>query len=302
MKKKNIQKEFTLVELLVVIAIISIMAAILLPAIKKAVALTNLTKCKSNLRQIGLAMHMRANDHRGKFYVSTTADRSSDIAQGIVWPFAAHFTHSMVKEYMFSWNDSDRPWRNYNPSPDELKYITSFDVFACPNALSSSLWDKNTDFGPTIKEMFFRYYGTGFYYTTMFDTARGGDRGRDRRDWNADRSQWWIKGCHQWAPSPDHPSHTWTYFCPGHEDVEGVNYLRVWNRDLTGANEVSWMGWYYSGGTAPSKILRTGNILYVDGHVKYHNLMRYPLRLWFPGGGEHIDDACKLIRGMSCKR
>ncbi len=48
---------FTLIELLVVIAIIAILIALLLPAVQQAREAARRTACRSNLKQIGLALH-----------------------------------------------------------------------------------------------------------------------------------------------------------------------------------------------------------------------------------------------------
>lgn len=56
---------FTLVELLVVIGIIAVLIAILLPALSRAKQQANATACLSNMRQMGQALVMFANEHNG---------------------------------------------------------------------------------------------------------------------------------------------------------------------------------------------------------------------------------------------
>jgi prepilin-type processing-associated H-X9-DG protein/prepilin-type N-terminal cleavage/methylation domain-containing protein len=57
---------FTLVELLVVLAIISLLAALLLPALSKSKAKTEALTCANNLHQLSVAWHLYTDDNAGR--------------------------------------------------------------------------------------------------------------------------------------------------------------------------------------------------------------------------------------------
>lgn len=64
---------FTLIELLVVIAIIAILAAILFPVFARARGKARETTCKSNMKQISLAVQMYCDDYKDCYPDQTSA-------------------------------------------------------------------------------------------------------------------------------------------------------------------------------------------------------------------------------------
>ena len=81
---RAVRRGFTLIELLVVIAIISILAAILLPALSRARQKAVSVQCVNNLRQLYLAVTMYAGENNGH-YVPAAPDIYDGFGGRIRW-------------------------------------------------------------------------------------------------------------------------------------------------------------------------------------------------------------------------
>ncbi|MFP4250912.1 MAG: DUF1559 domain-containing protein [Armatimonadota bacterium] len=112
------KRGFTLIELLVVIAIIAILAAILFPVFARAREKARQSSCLSNLKQIGLAIQMYAQDYDERlapYYVlSPDASTRASGWYDCLYPYTKN-------EQMFvcpseEYSASGRHWREGFPS------------------------------------------------------------------------------------------------------------------------------------------------------------------------------------------
>jgi prepilin-type N-terminal cleavage/methylation domain-containing protein/prepilin-type processing-associated H-X9-DG protein len=87
LKSSKRKTGFTLIELLVVIAIISILAALILPALVRAKAQAQSTSCKNHLHQMGIALKLYLDENQGRYpYVGYQTTPSVD--SFVEWPQA----------------------------------------------------------------------------------------------------------------------------------------------------------------------------------------------------------------------
>jgi len=142
---------FTLVELLVVIGIIAILISILLPSLTAAKRSGNTIKCLSNLRQVGQAFAMYAQEYKNVYPVAVHDLTATHIKIG-----AERRWYDLLGEYVTN--------RKFATSTDIAKIRRQSVIWGCPE------WSKSEEFNPTSTTDKLRPgYGMQYYPTYFQD-------------------------------------------------------------------------------------------------------------------------------------
>ena len=140
---------FTLVELLVVIAIIGILIALLLPAVQTAREAARRMSCKSNLRQLGVALHSYAeafNMFPPGGVQSTTYQGNPFNNNRDCWGFAGRILAELDQTPIFDtidWNV--RPNGNNGGTTNREWRFARIPVYLCPSDSEIVTEENNND-------------------------------------------------------------------------------------------------------------------------------------------------------------
>ena len=160
---------FTLVELLVVIGIIALLISILLPSLARARQAAQNVACQSNLRQIGLAFRLYAQDGNDYFAPGIDAQDGRNDYPWWEYKLVPYLYTNMTAPQFFSktFKDASDNW---------LPEAKPFGVFACPAASDVRL--------PNPGKV--SHYGKNIWMTGSFDDMTS--------EWcNRPEQEWWRR-------------------------------------------------------------------------------------------------------------
>ena len=229
------KRGFTLIELLVVIGIIAVLAATLFPVFAAARGKARQTVCTSNLRQIGLALQMYAQDYDGM--VPFAKDASDAYVPQIWSSIPACKAQVAVMPFL---HPSPDPSLTGSILPGAMdSYINSKDIWSCPGDAGFDILDNNDSCdGPCplpARPTMFKKYGASYLFRTELAFRKANIDALEGYDWQS-----------QGAVGP-----------------ASVNFLFDGNG--------SWHGSSFAIGRSGLRY----NVLYLDGHAKSASYDQY---------------------------
>lgn len=321
---------FTLIELLVVIAIIAILIALLLPAVQQAREAARRSTCKSQLKQLGIAM---ANYHEtaGRFppfFITREGMTSGNLRQ---INNANHRANWLVM--LLPYMDQKNIYDNYNFNADHRRQAggtTVIPVLQCPsdpnNGTAFTEWSvpgpgyargnygmnvaactqnwhsngsdfrsSNGGFGGPNYSVRFRDITDGSSNTIMIDEIRAGVNARDPR------GTWALAGLANGVAAM-----TGDDFSPNHaagnpDDIENGNVAGCHNNTNFGPAMRCWNGGVTNQITARSVhtggvhvCMGDGSVRFISENIQARNNCNNPPAVWQAlhtrGNGEVLGD------------
>lgn len=145
------RRAFTLVELLVVIAVVVILVALLFPVFASARSKARQTQCLSNMRQLGQATMMYAQDSDDLYpYGGDPSDIDTDSWKN--WKGGKY------------WNAA----KTLRPLPDVMAaYVKESDLWRCPADTGLDMGGSFEDIPLSAHPSCFQAFGMSYIYTTL---------------------------------------------------------------------------------------------------------------------------------------
>ena len=160
------RKGFTLIELLVVIAILSLLTALLLPAVQQAREAARRTQCRNNLKQMVLALHNYECSYQCYPPGSIVSHQESWSVQARLLPFLDQGNAYHRVRLDLEWSDP------VNLASGVQKLVIP--VFSCPTDPHSDEFCYDGPFEGVVKPNNYGFnFGTWFVYDPR--NGRGGD-------------------------------------------------------------------------------------------------------------------------------
>jgi prepilin-type N-terminal cleavage/methylation domain-containing protein/prepilin-type processing-associated H-X9-DG protein len=151
--RRRVSHAFTLIELLVVIGIVTLLIAILLPALRTARESAKAVACASNLRQIGMAFAMYADENAGRL---PAAGDDGDAHSPLVMPDRMGWSSGALWINVASRELTGRTYDQLQLA-GTVPGVGSHHVLVCPCAPDAS--GATAGDGDTVTDGFFLIYG-----------------------------------------------------------------------------------------------------------------------------------------------
>jgi prepilin-type N-terminal cleavage/methylation domain-containing protein len=161
------QRGFTLIELLVTIAVISVLIALLLPAVQSAREAARRTQCANNLKQIALALHNYHDIHRTfppaairpPGFVDNGRDQPRSTWAIAILPMIEQAP--LYRLYDATRNSTDLANFGFTSS--------NVSAYRCPTDVAGDLWFEPVLGAPFTRGNYAANYGSGSWGQTYWD-------------------------------------------------------------------------------------------------------------------------------------